>query len=247
MAKEIFVSFGIDVDAVAGWLGSYGGEDSPCDISRGLFAGEVGSLRLLRLFTLGDQDHLVHPRPFGRDLPRADDGRGRGWARDRHARLQPREPGGDDAGAGGGDLRQVHRGDRSCREEAEVTFDLIEEIADNLAARQSAVAIICRQPSPPKTSPVAPWRPATTVCPERTRTVAIGSRGSLGCRVVRHWFSQTPSVRLAIAQARSLTVVPARTRSPNRSKARSMTCSSCVSHWTCSSMLDRQISSLHRP
>ena len=51
MAKEIFVSFGVDVDAVAGWLGSYGGEDSPCDISRGLFAGEVGSLRLLRLFT----------------------------------------------------------------------------------------------------------------------------------------------------------------------------------------------------
>ena len=50
MAKEIFCSFGIDVDAVAGWLGSYGGEDSPDDISRGLFAGEVGSLRLLRLF-----------------------------------------------------------------------------------------------------------------------------------------------------------------------------------------------------
>ena len=50
MAKEILVSFGIDVDAVAGWLGSYGGEDSPDDISRGLFAGEVGSLRLLDLF-----------------------------------------------------------------------------------------------------------------------------------------------------------------------------------------------------
>lgn len=50
MSKEIFVSFGIDVDAVAGWLGSYGGEDSPDDISRGLFAGEVGSLRLLDLF-----------------------------------------------------------------------------------------------------------------------------------------------------------------------------------------------------
>ena len=50
MAKEIFVAYGIDVDAVAGWLGSYGGEDSPCDISRGLFAGEVGSPRLLRLF-----------------------------------------------------------------------------------------------------------------------------------------------------------------------------------------------------
>lgn len=50
MPKEIFCSFGIDVDAVAGWLGSYGGEDSPDDISRGLFAGEVGSMRLLTLF-----------------------------------------------------------------------------------------------------------------------------------------------------------------------------------------------------
>ncbi len=50
MAKEIFCSFGVDVDAVAGWLGSYGGEDSPDDISRGLFAGEVGSLRLIKLF-----------------------------------------------------------------------------------------------------------------------------------------------------------------------------------------------------
>lgn len=50
MSKEIFVSFGIDVDAVAGWLGSYGGEDSPDDISRGLFAGEIGSMRLLDLF-----------------------------------------------------------------------------------------------------------------------------------------------------------------------------------------------------
>ena len=50
MAKEIFCAFGVDVDAVAGWLGSYGGEDSPLDISRGMFSGEVGSLRLLNLF-----------------------------------------------------------------------------------------------------------------------------------------------------------------------------------------------------
>ena len=49
MAKEILCGFGVDVDAVAGWLGSYGGEDSPDDISRGLFAGEVGSPRLLKL------------------------------------------------------------------------------------------------------------------------------------------------------------------------------------------------------
>ncbi|MEX2416273.1 MAG: polysaccharide deacetylase [Paenibacillaceae bacterium] len=48
--KEILVAYGIDVDAVAGWLGSYGGEDSPDDISRGLFAGEIGSERLLKLF-----------------------------------------------------------------------------------------------------------------------------------------------------------------------------------------------------
>ncbi|WOO82581.1 Peptidoglycan deacetylase [Vanrija pseudolonga] len=48
---RILVAFGVDVDAVAGWLGSYGGEDSPADISRGLFAGEVGVPRLLKLFT----------------------------------------------------------------------------------------------------------------------------------------------------------------------------------------------------
>lgn len=28
MPKEIFCSFGVDVDAAAGWLGSYGAEDS---------------------------------------------------------------------------------------------------------------------------------------------------------------------------------------------------------------------------
>lgn len=50
MAKEILCGFGVDVDAVAGWLGSYGGEDSPNDITRGLFAGEVGTPRLLKMF-----------------------------------------------------------------------------------------------------------------------------------------------------------------------------------------------------
>lgn len=50
MAKEILVAYGVDIDAVVGWLGSYGGEDSPDDISRGLFAGEVGIPRLLKLF-----------------------------------------------------------------------------------------------------------------------------------------------------------------------------------------------------
>lgn len=51
MSKKIYVSVGIHVDAVGGWLGSYGGEDSPGDISRGLFAGEVGVPRLLKLMT----------------------------------------------------------------------------------------------------------------------------------------------------------------------------------------------------
>jgi peptidoglycan-N-acetylglucosamine deacetylase len=50
MAKEILCAYGIDIDAVAGWLGSYGGEDSPADVSRGIFAGEVGTPRLLKLF-----------------------------------------------------------------------------------------------------------------------------------------------------------------------------------------------------
>ena len=54
MAKEILVAYGVDVDAVAGWLGSYGGENSPDDISRGLFAGEVGTPRLLDLFARHD-------------------------------------------------------------------------------------------------------------------------------------------------------------------------------------------------
>lgn len=33
--KRVLVSYGVDIDAVAGWLGSYGGEDSTSDISRG--------------------------------------------------------------------------------------------------------------------------------------------------------------------------------------------------------------------
>lgn len=50
MAKEILVAYGVDIDAVGGWLGSYGGEDSPADISRGMFAGEVGVPRIVELF-----------------------------------------------------------------------------------------------------------------------------------------------------------------------------------------------------
>ncbi len=50
MTKDIRCAVGVHVDAVAGWLGSYGGQDSPSDIQRGMFAGEVGIPRLLTLF-----------------------------------------------------------------------------------------------------------------------------------------------------------------------------------------------------
>jgi peptidoglycan/xylan/chitin deacetylase (PgdA/CDA1 family) len=50
MSKVIKAIFGVDIDAVGGWLGSYGGEDSPSDIQRGMFAGDVGTPRLLNLF-----------------------------------------------------------------------------------------------------------------------------------------------------------------------------------------------------
>ena len=50
MAKNILCAFSVHCDAVAGWLGSYQGADSPGDISRGVFAAEVGMPRLLRLF-----------------------------------------------------------------------------------------------------------------------------------------------------------------------------------------------------
>ncbi|CAI4212413.1 unnamed protein product [Parascedosporium putredinis] len=52
--KRVLISYGVDVDAVSGWLGSYGGQDSSNDISRGLFAGTVGVRRMLKLFAKYD-------------------------------------------------------------------------------------------------------------------------------------------------------------------------------------------------
>jgi len=54
MTKRIMCGFEVAFDAVAGWLGSYGGQDSPADIQRGVFAGEVGVPRLLDLFAKRD-------------------------------------------------------------------------------------------------------------------------------------------------------------------------------------------------
>ena len=35
--KRVLVCYGVDIDAIAGWLGSYKGEDSSSDISRGIW------------------------------------------------------------------------------------------------------------------------------------------------------------------------------------------------------------------
>lgn len=36
--KRVLITYGVDVDAISGWLGSYGGEDSTNDISQGTYA-----------------------------------------------------------------------------------------------------------------------------------------------------------------------------------------------------------------
>ncbi len=60
--KVIICSIGVDVDAVAGQIGSYAGGNSPSDISRGVFAAEVGTPRMLKLFdTLGIQTSWFIP------------------------------------------------------------------------------------------------------------------------------------------------------------------------------------------
>ena len=50
MPKEILCAYGVDLEAVAGWLGMADGSPAPADVSRGMFAGEVGTPRLLELF-----------------------------------------------------------------------------------------------------------------------------------------------------------------------------------------------------
>lgn len=49
MPKNIQCTFSVDLDAIAGFLGTWGGGESLYDIQRGVFAGEVGTPRVLRL------------------------------------------------------------------------------------------------------------------------------------------------------------------------------------------------------
>lgn len=44
--KRVLITYGVDVDAVAGWLGSYGGQDSTNDISRGKSSVDHGRMWL---------------------------------------------------------------------------------------------------------------------------------------------------------------------------------------------------------
>jgi peptidoglycan-N-acetylglucosamine deacetylase len=48
--KDIQICINPHFDAVSLWIGSFGGADSPCDISRGVFAAKRGVPRLLELF-----------------------------------------------------------------------------------------------------------------------------------------------------------------------------------------------------
>ena len=52
--KAIQVCFNVHFDAVSLWLGSFGGEDSPGDVSRGVHAAKLGTPRLLDLLDKHD-------------------------------------------------------------------------------------------------------------------------------------------------------------------------------------------------
>ena len=58
--KRVLVTYGVDVDAVAGWLGSYGGEDSTSDISRGM----LHSIPFLPLQSTGNLTN-IHKQASG--------------------------------------------------------------------------------------------------------------------------------------------------------------------------------------
>ena len=49
-SKDIQICINVHFDAVSLWIGSFGGADSPCDISRGVFAAKRGVPRLLEMF-----------------------------------------------------------------------------------------------------------------------------------------------------------------------------------------------------
>ncbi|POP30248.1 polysaccharide deacetylase [Lactonifactor longoviformis] len=73
--KDIKICINPHFDAVSLWIGSWGGEDSPCDISRGVFGAKRGVPRLLDLFkrfnipvTWGVTGHSMESFPKAADM-----------------------------------------------------------------------------------------------------------------------------------------------------------------------------------
>ena len=62
MTKKILCAFGTDIDSVAGWIGSYGGGDSPSDIQRGIFATRQLAKRQLTWFRHFPGVDMVSPQ-----------------------------------------------------------------------------------------------------------------------------------------------------------------------------------------
>jgi hypothetical protein len=51
MVKKVLVGYGIDVDAVSGWINTQNGSKADlANISRGIFGATVGTDRLLKMF-----------------------------------------------------------------------------------------------------------------------------------------------------------------------------------------------------
>ncbi|CAF3605768.1 unnamed protein product [Fusarium graminearum] len=96
MLKRIICSYGVDVDAVARWPGSYGRQDSPSDISRGIFARTHSLHRML--------NHSLETFPNGCAMA-SDAGHKIGL----HGQLLPLRPLGHDSGAERGVLDRTQK------------------------------------------------------------------------------------------------------------------------------------------
>ena len=90
MAKEILVAYGVDVDAVGGWLGSCGGEDSPVTSHEGCSRVRWVFLACSSCFAVPGSRALVLARTFHRNLPRGVRRLSQSRPRDRCPRLQSR-------------------------------------------------------------------------------------------------------------------------------------------------------------
>jgi hypothetical protein len=109
--KRVLVCYGVDIDAIAGWLGSYKGEDSSSDISRGMvnyrfLSNDLSLIDLVRLLgwhcrgpttsqalrKIQNHSLMVHPGTFPRTLSRRMRHGARCRPRDRSPRLLAREP-----------------------------------------------------------------------------------------------------------------------------------------------------------